>query len=104
MSRRTVRVQPAARRDLKALAEWLRREADPQTAGRVIAAARRSFDKLAQTPGLGAPANAKLVELTHARRWRIDGFPNYLIFYEPAVRGGVSILRVLHAAQDWKQP
>ncbi len=86
------------------MADWLRREADPQTAGRVIAAARRSFDKLAQTPGLGAPAGAKLAELANARRWRIDGYATYLIFYEPEPRGGVSILRVLHAAQDWKRP
>lgn len=96
-------VRPAARRDLRALAEWLRKEADPDTAAKVIAAARSSFDLLAETPGLGAPADAKADELAEARRWHVRGYSTYLIFYEPRRRGGVIILRVLHTSQDWKR-
>lgn len=81
----------------------MREEVDAETADRVLAAARRNFDKLADMPGLGAPANARLAALANARRWRVEGFPNYLIFYAET-RAGVAILRVLHAAQDWKRP
>jgi toxin ParE1/3/4 len=33
------------------------------------------------------------------RIWRIDGFPNHLIFYRP-IEGGIEIVRVLHGARD----
>ncbi len=102
MSRRAVRVQPAARADLRDIAAWLRQEADAQTAARVIQAARRTFDKLARMPGLGAPAEAKSAALSNARRWHVERLPNYLIFYAVDPRG-VVILRVLHAAQDWRR-
>lgn len=38
--------------------------------------------------------------LAGLRKWRINGFEKFLIFYLPRP-GGVSIVRVLHAAQDW---
>jgi toxin ParE1/3/4 len=38
--------------------------------------------------------------LRRLRKWRINGFDNYLIFYLPHA-DGVSIIRVLYAAQDW---
>lgn len=34
------------------------------------------------------------------RKWRVDGFENVLIFYQPRP-DGVAIVRVLHAARDW---
>ena len=34
------------------------------------------------------------------RKWHVKEFEKFLIFYMPS-RGGVSIVRVLHAAQDW---
>ena len=33
------------------------------------------------------------------RVWRIQGFPNHLIFYRP-IDGGIEVVRVLHAARD----
>jgi toxin ParE1/3/4 len=39
-------------------------------------------------------------ELTGMRRWRVKDFEHHLIFYFPR-SDGVSIVRVLHANQDW---
>ena len=37
--------------------------------------------------------------LTGLRVWRIQGFPNHLIFYRP-VDDGIEVIRVLHGARD----
>jgi len=34
------------------------------------------------------------------RKWRVKGFESFLIFYMTR-QDGISIVRVLHAAQDW---
>ena len=34
------------------------------------------------------------------RKWPVNGFEKFLIFYLPS-GNGVTIVRVLHAAQDW---
>jgi toxin ParE1/3/4 len=34
------------------------------------------------------------------RKWQVTGFDKFLIFYLPRAKG-VSIVRVLHATQDW---
>ena len=39
-------------------------------------------------------------ELAGMRKWHVKGFERLLIFYLPRQQG-VSIVRVLHAAQDW---
>jgi toxin ParE1/3/4 len=39
-------------------------------------------------------------QLAGLRKWQVGGFERILIFYLPRA-GGVSIVRVLHAAQDW---
>lgn len=38
--------------------------------------------------------------LTGLRKWRVQDFENFLVFYLPR-NDGVSIVRVLYAAQDW---
>ncbi len=35
------------------------------------------------------------------RSWRVDGFPRYLIFYQPT-EAGVLIVRLLHASRDFE--
>ena len=102
MSRQRVEVRPAARRDLDRIVLWLRAERDAGMAIRFARAATRTFSVLAATLGLGPCAEAEAVELADARRWHVDGFNNYLIFYQPS-DAGIAILRILHAAQDWKR-
>jgi plasmid stabilization system protein ParE len=39
------------------------------------------------------------VTLAGLRIWRVDGFPDHLIFYRP-IEGGIEIIRILPAARD----
>ncbi len=42
----------------------------------------------------------RALELAGLRKWRVRDFPKFLIFYQTRP-DGVSIVRVLHASQDW---
>lgn len=97
-----IRVREPARRDISRQTRWLRKEADAETADRFALAIDATFAQLAAEPGLGSPAQAHSPRLANTRRWRVTGFPNHLIFYRPQ-RDGISVVRVLHAARDWKQ-
>ncbi|HUB25377.1 MAG TPA: type II toxin-antitoxin system RelE/ParE family toxin [Tepidisphaeraceae bacterium] len=37
--------------------------------------------------------------LVSVRSWRVKGFPNYLILYEP-VDDGILVLAIIHGARD----
>ncbi len=79
---------------------WLRTEADPATADRYADALVRTFATLASASHIGTPIATDNPELAELRKWRVDGFRNFLLFYVPT-GNGVRIVRVLHAAQDW---
>jgi len=49
---------------------------------------------------MGVPLTLRSPRLAGLRKWQVSGFEKILIFYLPSA-GGVSIVRVLHAAQDW---
>jgi toxin ParE1/3/4 len=49
---------------------------------------------------MGAPLTLRHPDLAGMRKWRVKDFDNFLIFYQPRP-DGVSIVRVLHSAQDW---
>ena len=81
---------------------YLADEAGLDVADRFLAHAEASFNDLAQQPKMGAPLTLKHPALANIRKWRVKGFDNHLVFYEPRP-DGVSIVRVLHAASDWWQ-
>jgi toxin ParE1/3/4 len=87
--------------DLQDHAAWLRNEAGQDTADRFLAAADREFVKLVDAPGLGSPVDTRDPELAGAQKWRVTGFPRQLIFYV-VEEDALVILRVLHAASDWR--
>jgi toxin ParE1/3/4 len=62
--------------------------------------ADESFSDIANHPGMGMALSLCDPRLAGLRKWRINGFEHFLIFYLPLPEG-VSIVRVLHAAQDW---
>ena len=96
----TVYRRPAARRDLIAHFIYLAENADEAVAERFLTQAESSFNDLADQPMIGSPLELKHPGLNRIRKWRVKSFDNYLIFYQPRTEG-VSIVRVLHAAQDW---
>ncbi len=91
-------VRRAARRDLIRHFAWIGEASSLETARRFRAASRRTFNDLAQTPGMGAPR--KIGRFPNLRMWRVAGFEKYLIFYQPSGQD-VVIERVVHAAQNY---
>jgi toxin ParE1/3/4 len=89
-----------ARRDLLDHFVYLAENVGLDTADRFLANAEATFAALAQQPKMGAPLTLRHPALAGIRKWRVDGFDNHLIFYLPRP-GGVSIVRILHAARDW---
>lgn len=76
--------------------------ADKEAALRFVDSARASFDALGNAPHLGPAVPTRNADLGALRKWRIAGFPNYLIYYRPEEEW-VRILRIVHGAQDWWQ-
>lgn len=71
-----------------------------ETAERFLAQARITFNALAQKTGLGAPVTLQHTQLANLRKRRVKDFEQFLIFYL-LQSDGISIVRVMHAAQDW---
>lgn len=66
---------------------------------RFLDAAEKSFDLLAEFPGLGPKWDPPIRKFPELRFWPIKGFRNYLVIYRP-VSNTVEILRVLHGARE----
>lgn len=79
---------------------YLAGNAGIETAERFLVNADKSFGDLSRHPGMGVALSLRSPGLAGLRKWQVSGFEKMLIFYLPR-EGGVSILRVLHAAQDW---
>lgn len=95
-------LRAAAQRDLNAYADYFEAQAGKDLAFRFVDSARASFAALGDAPNSGSPVRSRSANLDELRKWRVVGFPNYLIFYRPE-KDRVRILRVLHGAQDWWQ-
>ena len=93
--------RPAARRDLTGHFVYLFERAGEAATDRFPTNAATSFDALADRPAMGSPLVSRHAALALLRKWRVLGFDRYLIFHLPR-RDGVSIIRVLHAASDWR--
>jgi toxin ParE1/3/4 len=92
-------VLPAADRDLDELADYLAREAGIETAYRFFDASFATFGRLADMTGIGERWPSANPRLDGLRVWRIEDFPNHLLFYR-ASDGGIDIIRILHGARD----
>jgi toxin ParE1/3/4 len=90
----------AARRDLVEHYVYLAENATPEVAERFLERAEESFAQLLEQPLMGAPLTLRRAELAGVRKWHVREFESVLIFYL-ARPNGISIVRVLHAAQDW---
>jgi toxin ParE1/3/4 len=92
--------RPAARRDLIEHYVRIATHSGLDAADRFLARAEESFADLLGQPRMGAPLDSARPELAGSRMWHVKDFPKYLIFYLPHSRG-ITIVRVLHASQDW---
>jgi len=60
---------------------------------------RRTFEELALTPKMGAICGFRKTSIRNLRRWAVQGFENWLIFYR-VKRGGIEIVHLMHGARD----
>jgi toxin ParE1/3/4 len=93
------RILPAAEQDIDHQAEYLFNETGLETALRFYDAVAATFGQLVRMPHVGERRESANPQLAGMRVWRINGFPNHLVFYRP-VEGGIQVIRVLHAARD----
>jgi toxin ParE1/3/4 len=97
---RNVHIRALARRDLADHYVYLSEHAGSAVADRFLTSAQTSFRDLADRPAIATVLQTRASDLAGMRKWRVKGFESFLIFYLTR-QDGVSIVRVLHAAQDW---
>jgi toxin ParE1/3/4 len=79
----TIHKREAATRDLVEHFVYLAENAGLDTAERFLKPTEASFTDLARQPKMGAPLNLRNPDLANIRKWRVKGFDNHLVFYEP---------------------
>ncbi len=95
----TVHTHTVAKRDLVEHFVYLAEHAGMETAERFLIQVDATLADLATYPSLGTELILFHAELAGMRKWPVKNFEKFLVLY--LVRGGcVSIIRVLHAAQD----
>jgi toxin ParE1/3/4 len=92
-------VRPRAWRDITEHLTYLQERGDSEVAERLLEAFQVTFSELAKMPRMGSPCFFKSQPVRALRRWPINGFENWLVFYLPK-RHGVEIVRVLHGSRD----
>lgn len=95
-----VHKRAAAKRDLVEHYVYLAEHAGMETAERFLLRAEESFAALARYPAIGVALRTDRTELAGMRKWQVNEFEKFLVFYLPG-SGAISIVRVLHAARDW---
>jgi len=93
-----VGIRPQARRDVVELATYIGRD-NIEAANRFLLASARTFEFLATSPEIGAVYSTKNKRLVGLRVFRVNRFPNHLVFYLPQTKT-IEIVRVLHGARD----
>jgi len=73
-------LRPAADRDMIEIAEYIAAD-NLDAAIRFLEAARRSMEFLTDTPRAGPTYTLSNRRLVGLRKWAVDGFGNYQIFY-----------------------
>jgi len=90
--------RPLADVDLLAQAAFIASD-DPDAGRRLLAAAERTYAMLERMPRLGRRTPFRDPRTRELRMRAVIGFPNQIVFYRP-IRGGIDVVRVLHAARD----
>jgi plasmid stabilization system protein ParE len=81
--------------DIAELAAYLLSYSEP-VALRFVDSVQSTLKQLAEMPGIGSLKAFANPRLANVRSWRVKGFPNHLILYEPMKDG----IAVIHGARD----
>ena len=91
-------VKYTAELDLLEALEFLREES-PTTAIRFVEAFEKTLGDLSKMPEIGSMYEFSNLRLHGIRRWRINGFEKYLIFYRVEY-DAIVILRVIYGTRN----
>jgi len=95
-----VRKRARARRDLVEHYVYLAENAGIEVADSFLRHLAESISEIGRNPAIGSSVISESPRLQGLRKWPVRDFENVLIFY--LLRNSdVSIIRVLHGAQDW---
>ena len=95
-------VRPRAWREIDRQIAYLQQQAGAEVAERFLDSLTQTCDQLARMPHMGMLCGFRRASLRRVRRWRVQGFDNWLIFYLPR-RDGVEIIHIIHGARDIEQ-
>ncbi len=97
----TVKIQilSAANSDIDKALNYYSNEAGTELALRFMAALQQTLRVLSENPRIGTLIEFKNTKLEGIRRWSVQGFKSYLIFYR-IVAGIIEVVRLLHAKRD----
>ena len=95
---RGILITPKASKDIDDTFRYIS-QSNPETALRFFDSTRQSRAKLAKTPGKGSLYVTDNSSLEGLRKWAIDGFKKYLIFYlyDDDL---LTVIRIIYAARD----
>lgn len=84
--------------DIYDLARYLLGHSE-DAARRFVDAVQQTLKELASMPGMGSLKDFGDPALLGVRSWRVQGFPNYLIYYL-VLNDGIDVLAVMHGARN----
>ncbi|MCC5629409.1 type II toxin-antitoxin system RelE/ParE family toxin [Nostoc sphaeroides CHAB 2801] len=97
MTKRIV-ITPKASLDIDEYFVYIAQE-NPDTALLFFDSVRETFAQLARMPGMGSRYPLENLRLQGLRKWAVEGFQKYLIFYFERDES-IEIVRILYAGQD----
>lgn len=91
-------IRPAADEDMVEIADWIGQD-NLDAAIEFLHAARRSMEFLTVTPGAGPEYPTSNALLKGLRKWSVEGYRHYLIFYL-ILPDAIKVLRVIHGSRN----
>jgi len=91
-------LDPCIETELEEITGFIAKD-NPAAAIKVLEAAERTFQLLADRPGLGRPRATKNPRLRNLRFRSILAFNRYLVFYRP-IPNGIQVLHVYHSSRN----
>ncbi len=98
MSRHPI-IRRSAQSELIELIDYIATD-DPTAAESVRDAVLATITQLADTPGIGRAYPLNNPRLAGLRKWNVQGYPAYLIFYLEREDGVVEILHIIDGRRD----
>lgn len=87
--------------DLEVAWLWIARD-DPAAADRFVEAVEHTCAQISRQPEIGWKRQWKHRKLTGLRSWRVEAFPNYLVFYRIEAEA-VAMVALMHGARSFER-